>query len=292
MPDVAREIALSRGARMFYRLTRATAQPGRRVVVLLHGMASNLTRWSEFLEYTTLKETWDIVRVDLRGHGESFYRGPIGMRYWCEDLAALLKHEGYAQALLMGHSLGAQVAVQFAARYPQLTQGVVLIDPVIHAALRGSALWIRRALPFMWLAIFVLRLGNALGIRRAVIPNRDLRALDERTRTLLLDAGKQEEMIARYTSPWADIEYFGTANYLQEFIEVTNPLPPLDTLSTPTLVLLSKGVTFTDPQRTEVELARLPRGQVAHVEAYHWPLTEKPREVRAAIEQWCAATFG
>jgi hypothetical protein len=35
-----------------------------------------------------------------------------------------------------------------------------------------------------------------------------------------------------------------------------------------------------------------PRTTVAEVDCNHWPLTERPVEVREAIERWCGARFG
>src|SRR5688572_17993354 len=133
-------------------------------------MASNLTRWSEFVEHASLKEKVDVLRLDLRGHGESFSRTRIGMEVWTRDLVELLAHLGYERAVLVGHSLGANIALRFAIAHPNRIAGICLIDPVLTEALRGQALWLRR---FSWLlrsVVALLRLLNDVGIRRAVIP--------------------------------------------------------------------------------------------------------------------------
>jgi len=285
--ETGQRVQLGAGLSMYYRRWRAPANPQRQVLVLLHGMASNHTRWSEFFEQTKLKEKWDILRPDLRGHGESFTRSPLGVRRWCADLLALLDNEGYERALFIGHSLGAQVAVQFAARHTERTRGMILIDPVFHGTLRGSALWLHRLSPLIHVLIGAVRLLNMIGLRRRHIPNRDLRVLDEETRAKLLSVGKQEEMIAVYSSPWLDLKFFPTANYLQEFIEVTRPVPPLGEIPVPALILLSQGVTFTDLAETRRRVAGLPHVETGDIPAYHWPLTERPNEVREAIERWC-----
>ncbi len=284
--EIARDLVMPDGVSIHYRLTRA-APPRQTVVVLLHGLSSNLTRWSEFLEHTTLKRDHDILRLDLRGHGRSLTRKRIGMRVWCEDLVRLLDHEGYARAVLIGHSLGAQVAINFAHRYPQRVAGLVLIDPVFAEALRGTMLWLAR---FRWLVravIAVIRLAYALGIHRRHIPQRDLRELDERTRAALAAAGRPEDIVSHYTSPWADIKYFPTAHYLQELLETTRPLPALATIHAPMLFILSKGETFGDPAIARAAIARAPHAQTVIIDCYHWPLTEKPDDVRRAIEDWC-----
>ena len=115
--DRYRTLQTPDGITLGYRLWRP-AVTARRSIVLLHGMASNMTRWSEFIEHTTLKHSWDILCPDMRGHGKSFARGKLDLDTWSRDLLALLDTEGYDQALLVGHSMGAQVAMHFAAHHP------------------------------------------------------------------------------------------------------------------------------------------------------------------------------
>lgn len=283
--EVLRTLTTTDGIQLSYRLLRA-AKP-QRLVVLLHGMASNMSRWSEFVEQTGLKESWDILRPDLRGHGESFVRGGIGLERWCEDLVKILDHEGYEHALLIGHSLGAQVAVQFAARYPTRVQGLVLIDPVFHRALRGAMRTVSRFRPAIGLLVTLIHVLNVLGLRRRSIPSRDLRKMDEATRANLLTAGKQQEMVALYSSPWEDLKFFPTASFLQELSEIVRPLPPLTQIQAPILFLLSTSITYTDPEVSRQIIAAHPQAQIVTIDAYHWPLTENPVQVRQEIEQWC-----
>jgi pimeloyl-ACP methyl ester carboxylesterase len=251
-------------------------------------MASNLTRWSEFLQHTKLKDAWDILRVDLRGHGRSMYRCRLSMEIWCEDLLRLLDTEGYSDAVLVGHSLGAQIALHFAHRHPSRVRGLVLIDPILGRPSTRMVRWGRRLRPVLRMATAVIRLLNRMGLRRRHIPERDMRALDERTRDRLLAAGKIEEMVSAYKSPWPDLKHFPTANFLEEAIEMARPLPSVLSIVAPVLVVLSKGATYADPAITRQMTGRFRQATVVAVDAYHWPLTEKPTETREAIEKWCA----
>lgn len=284
--ELNRILPAADGVALGYRLFRGAAAP-RRLIVLLHGVASNMSRWSEFVEHTSLKATWDLLRPDLRGHGESFPRGRLSLEIWCRDLRDILDAEGCDQALLIGHSLGAQVAVLFAARYPARVRGLVLIDPIFHQALRSGMRVLSRLRPAVSLLAALIRLLNRLGLRRRHIPVRDLRKLDEKTRQYLLAAGKQKEMIELYSSPWEDLKFFPIASFLQELIEITRPLPALAEIKVPILALLSSGITYTDPDITQKTLAGNAQVQTVTVDAYHWPLTEKPQQVREAIEKWC-----
>jgi len=287
MGETERQLSVDKGVDVTYRVSRF-ADERRPLVVLLHGLASNMTRWSEFLEFTTLKNAWDILRIDLRGHGQSMCRRKLGMEVWCRDLLRVLETEGYPHAVLVGHSLGAQLAIHFAHDHPGQVSGLVLIDPVLGPPSVGAMRFKRVLAPTLRLAVVVIRQLNRLGVYRRHIPDRDLRALDERTRSELLDAGKVDEMVREYRSLWPDLKHFPTASFFEEILEMVRPLPSLASIAAPVLVVLSRGVTYVDPTVTRSMIRRFGQASTVAVDAYHWPLTERPVETREAIEEWCA----
>jgi len=285
--ETARIFMAPDGTKVAYRL-RSGRDGKRPLIVLLHGVASNLTRWSEFLEHTSLKNDWDILRLDLRGHGESLCRGKLNMEIWSQDLLGILEAEDYSRVVFIGHSLGAQLAIHFASRHSPRVRGLVLIDPVFEKALKGSMRWARYLRPVIALLVAAIRLLNRLGLYRRHLPSRDLRALDERMRTTFLASGQYEAMIDRYSSVWPDLKVFPIANYIQEIMQMVRALPALSNIEVPVLILLSRGVTYTDPDRSREMIMRIPDVKIVPIDAYHWPLTERPVEVREAIESWCA----
>jgi pimeloyl-ACP methyl ester carboxylesterase len=287
MGETERQLSVGKGVDVTYRVARS-ADEKRPLVVLLHGLASNMTRWSEFLEFTTLTDAWDILRIDLRGHGQSMCRCKLGMEIWCRDLLRVMDAEGYSHAVLVGHSLGAQLAIHFAYDHPARIQGVVLIDPILGPPSVGAMRYKRVLAPTLRLAVVVIRLLNRLGIHRRHIPERDLRELDEKTREELLDAGKVEEMVREYRSLWPDLKHFPMASFFEEILEMVRPLPPLANITVPVLVVLSRGVTYVEPAVTQHVIGQFGRATTVEVDAYHWPLTERPLETREAIEAWCA----
>jgi pimeloyl-ACP methyl ester carboxylesterase len=256
-------------------------------LVLIHGAASNMTRWSEFVEETGLRETRDILRLDLRGHAQSLFRGRIGLEAWSDDIAAILRRQGVSQAILAGHCLGANIAAQFATRHPRMTAGLVLIEPILHTALTGQ---LRRLWPFVPLlkfAIVVIRLLNRLGLYRRHLETVDLRELDVKFRVRLAGPGGGEALAKRYASPWHDFKIMPSANFLQDLVEVERPLP-LREIHVPFLALLSTGRAFADPAITRAALEQLPQGEIQTLESKHWIPTEQPQAMRKAIETWCA----
>lgn len=287
MIDTFRTLTVPGCATLAYRVERGEAP--RQVIVLIHGMASNMTRWSEFSEQTTLKRSWDLLRLDLRGNGSSIFRGRISMETWCDDIAAILDAEGYSRAILVGHCLGANIAARFATRYPERTAGLILIEPLFPQAFTGA---LRKFRPFNKLLsplIGLIRLLNRLGVYRRHFPRLDLRELDRETKNLMAEAGRPEALVQRYASPFFDLHFLPTTAYLQCLRELYRPLPPLAEIKTPMLLLFSTGKVFSDPELERGLCEALHDCRTEVLDSHHWIPTEKPSEMRAAIERWCAS---
>ena len=275
------------GASIAYRRWHAPASaPIAPPLVLIHGAASNFTRWSEFVEQTQLRETRDILRLDLRGHAQSLYRGRIGLEIWSDDIAAILRHEGFERALIAGHCLGANTAIMFGTRHPQMTASLILLEPILHTALTGQLRRLRPFTSFLKLAITGIRMLNRVGLHRRHIEILNLPELDREFRARLQKPGGEEALKKRYASPLHDLKIMPSANFLQDLVEVTRPLPLMD-IRAPFLALLSTGSTFADPTLTRAALERLPNGTTQTLESKHWIPTEQPQAMRNAIEDWC-----
>src|SRR5437588_10120025 len=75
-------------------------------------------------------ETHRIVRWHYRGHGRSGIpqdRTHVGFDDISGDLHAVMRAAGVSQAVLLGHSMGVQVALEYHRRHPAQVQGLVLI---------------------------------------------------------------------------------------------------------------------------------------------------------------------
>jgi len=276
------------GAHIAYRRWHAPGQAGNPVLVLMHGAASNMTRWSEFVEQTTLNHTHDIIRLDLRGHGQSLYRGKLSLEIWADDVAAILKQEEVRRAVIGGHCLGANIAVVFAVRHPALSAGVLLVEPMLRPALTGSLLKLIPFAPILKIVIAIVKIGNVLGIYRRQIEALDLRELDRQARSRLMQPGGSDALVKRYASPLHDLNIMPTAGFLQDLVEVIRPLP-LENIHVPFLALLSAGRHFADPELTAELLAPYAQGTIQTLNAKHWIPTEQPVAMRMAIERWCGA---
>lgn len=254
------------------------------VIVFVHGLASNHTRWSELFANTSLKQHFNLLRVDLMGHGLSIQRCRVTRKQWCEDIAAILQHEGFNHALIVGHSLGAQVAIEFSYHYPERCQGVVLIDPTFPRLLGGVLGWARRLKWLVWCLMWFVFGLNKLGLRRHHFKLCNLWELDKQTRIKLAE----HQFIARlYMNPLPDLRCMPVANYLQDIFELVRPLSHLEDVSVKVLAIVSAGAEISDREGTVQQIKRLSQVEIQSINANHWPLTECPEQTRALVEHWC-----
>ena len=285
MTEEFRALRRPDGASIAYGIVRGEAP--RPLLALAHGMGSNMTRWSELFARTALKSSWDLLRMDLRGHGDSPWRGRTGMDVWIDDLAAILDAEGYEHAVVGGHCMGANFALDFAHRKPDRTRGLVLIEPMPRGAQTGLMRSLQPLAPVIRLAAGAVRAANAVGIKRRGVERLDLMALDAATRAAMASQRSAQAMTRIYASPLFDLRYMTTAAYLQDLVAVWREVPPLATIRVPALVLISTGRQFTEPALVQQAMAAIPRLTLKRVDALHWIPTEQPRAMREAIEQWC-----
>ncbi|MEU2789943.1 alpha/beta fold hydrolase [Streptomyces sp. NPDC007100] len=101
-----------------------------RPLVLCPGLSSTQADLHELAGL--LRREYDVVTFDLRGHGLASATGPYSFDAFLSDLTAVLTESerlGPASApVLVGYSLGADLAVHYAAGRPDAVAGLVLVD--------------------------------------------------------------------------------------------------------------------------------------------------------------------
>lgn len=273
------------GTELFY---RRWPGPAGRTLIMFHGLASNGTRWREFADLAHQQCDWQILCPDLRGHGNSVCRGKLTSDQWMDDLIALLDQLGCGKAVVGGHCLGANLAMRFALHHPDRVSGLVLVEPMLPAALHGVMRFIR---PVRWLLPILawpIRMLNALGIHRRSLPVLDLTELDRNTRATMAEHGSHEAMLGRYARPNKDMFYMPVATYLQALYQVLRAVGPISRINAPALALLSGGALLADPERSRELLGVMPAVQIQQIDALHWIPTEQPEAMTRAIVDFLA----
>ncbi len=100
---------------------------GSRTIVLLHGFLETLYIWEKFQE--GLSSYYKVISIDLPGHGLSGSHIEVNsLDFTSNVLKEVLEYCNVSSSIIIGHSMGGYVAIQFAKMFPQFVENLVLIN--------------------------------------------------------------------------------------------------------------------------------------------------------------------
>lgn len=100
-------------------------------VVCVHGVSAHGRRYRKLAE-DRLAARFHVLAPDLRGHGLSEHDPPWDLVTHVGDLLETLDEEGIRAPAWVGHSFGARLVLELAAREPDRIRCAVLLDPAIQ----------------------------------------------------------------------------------------------------------------------------------------------------------------
>jgi lipase len=239
--------------------------------VFLHGITSHGRHGARLAE--RLPGRFHVQAPDLLGHGDSPYTPPWSL---AAHVDALLETLGREPATWIGHSFGARVALELAAREPTLARRLVLLDPVIQLPPEIALIAAERARPDRAYASF------AEGIDRRYEES----GLQHAPRELV-----EEELSAHLVrSDDGRWRYrYSQAAVVAAYGEMASTPPEFELLRVPTLVVLGKSSYLSQ----EEPLARYRASlgdvvQVVGVDGGHTLLWDALADTAAAVESFLA----
>ncbi len=99
---------------------------GRPLAVFVHGAGCNHTVWALQSRWLAFRG-WNVLALDLPGHGRSAGPPLRGIRVMARWLASVIGAMESKSAALIGHSMGALIALETAAHFPERVQSLALI---------------------------------------------------------------------------------------------------------------------------------------------------------------------
>jgi 3-oxoadipate enol-lactonase len=132
-------------------------------LVFVHGWTANRHRWDH--QMTHFADARRVIRLDLRGHGDSTGGGVRTIAELARDVLALLDHLKVERAVLVGHSMGGMIAQTIALDHPERVERLVLVNSIGRMAYsrgRGLLMAASTLVPF--------KLFVAANIQRAFAP--------------------------------------------------------------------------------------------------------------------------
>ena len=130
-------------------------------IVLLHGFLEDSNMWKDIA--TLVAKTHRVVCIDLLGHGKTEpVEGVYTMDKMAEYVKVVIDYLSIDRLILVGHSMGGYVSLSFAKNYPEMVEGLCLMnstaaadstekkinrDRAIKAVLKNHKTFIRIAIP-------------------------------------------------------------------------------------------------------------------------------------------------
>lgn len=115
---------------------------GERTLVLIHGLGSYMPAWSRNVE--ALAKDHRVVVIDLPGYGKSTKANyDYSMRFFAKAVRGVVRQLGLQRVVLVGHSMGGQIAMTYALDYPEELEALVLTAPAgLERFKDGEARWL------------------------------------------------------------------------------------------------------------------------------------------------------
>ena len=120
-----------------------------RPLLLIHGITLQAGVWSPQLHM--LADRYRVLAMDVRGHGASSAGSAgFGRKVAARDVAAVVEHFDLRDAVIVGHSMGGMILMEYAADFPdhlaERVAGLVFMDTAAYQLLPRPALPVAQAL--------------------------------------------------------------------------------------------------------------------------------------------------
>ncbi|MFZ1519488.1 MAG: alpha/beta hydrolase [Ignavibacteriaceae bacterium] len=139
---------------------------GEHTIILVHGLASNAGFWR--YNIPELAKKYRVIAIDLPGYGKS-QKGdyPYSMSFYAEQVKNLIDELKLNNVVYVGHSMGGQVGIKLAIKYPDLLSKLILASPAgFEEFQRGEGDWLRSVMTMKF-----VKATTEDGIRRNLANN-------------------------------------------------------------------------------------------------------------------------
>ncbi len=116
---------------------------GDETILFIHGLGSYLPSWKKNI--STLQSDYRCIAIDLPGYGKSSKGNyAVSMDFFAEVVQEFCQKMNIKKVVLAGHSMGGQIAISAALKYPELVSKLILIAPAgFETFNKGERQWFR-----------------------------------------------------------------------------------------------------------------------------------------------------
>jgi pimeloyl-ACP methyl ester carboxylesterase len=240
------------------------------IVVILHGLFGMSDNWKSIAQ--KLSNHYSVVLIDLPNHGRSPWLERFDLSVVVDRLYEFLTDHWMYEIRLVGHSLGAKIAMKFALRYPDMVDQLVLVDMGPQAYQHGHE--------DIFKALLSLDVQNISSRSEA---NEQLSRLirDEGTRLFLLKNLKRTDDGFKWK--------FDLNTLHRDYSNILTAIETTDQFEHPTLFIKGGDSNYLDYSKHSALIKELfPNAELATIEsAGHWIHADQPE----ALEEKLRAFF-
>lgn len=233
-------------------------------LVFIHGWTANRHRWDHQMAHFAPERR--VIRLDLRGHGESTGSGARTIDVLADDVLALLDHLEIDRFIPVGHSMGGMITQTLALGHPDRVDRMVLVNSIsrmTYSRGRGLLMAASTLVPF--------KLFVATNIQRAFAPGYPREEIREHIRS---SATTPREVVMTL---YAAMRAFDVLDRVPE-------------IRTPTLLVHG----YHDIQLPVSQMLRMatsyPDAVIRILDAGHELPLEKPAELTATIDRFVSGS--
>lgn len=95
-------------------------------IVILHGVFGLSDNWVSIAK--KLEKEFAVYLPDFRNHGQSPHSNDFSYAFLVKDVKELLDDLSLDKAIIIGHSMGGKVAMQFVSDYPERIHKIIVVD--------------------------------------------------------------------------------------------------------------------------------------------------------------------
>jgi len=104
-----------------------SGSPDKQLIFFAHGACVDHSQFD--LQMPLLNDNYQIVRWDMRGHGQSRpLKGPFSIKDTADDILNILDVLGKEDAIFIGQSAGTYAIQEFAFQHPEKVKAMIIID--------------------------------------------------------------------------------------------------------------------------------------------------------------------
>ena len=250
-----------------FRMAYTDAGQGAPTLLFIHGFPLSRGAWHKQVEAFALDHR--VIAPDLRGLGESGTpTGPATMSLFADDLVALLRGLKVGPVILVGHSMGGYVALNFADRHPGLVEGLVLVGTRAGADTAEGA-------------------GKRLATAQKVRTEGATFLVDDMAPKMLAAGHPEVGLVRQVRALMEPANAFGVANALEGMADRPDMTDRLAGIQVPTLVITGTDDVLIPPGESALLAERIVGAELELIPgAGHLVALERPEAFNGLLRAW------